>query len=793
MATLTGTKIKDSYDGLLKAKDNDAIGVTKKVITDGLGNDTALELSQTEAKVNGNLEVTGTVTGSISGNAATATKLETARTISIGGDVAGSTTFDGSANASIVATIQPNSVELGADTTGDYVESVAAGTGIGVSGASGEGSVHTISNTGVISNIGGDGISVDAATGDVTITNDDKGSSQNIFKNIAVAGQDSVVAGSNNDTLTLEASTNVTITTDAATNKVTISANDTSINWSEIQDKPDPTITLDGDLSGSVTLTDLGDGTLTASVDSMNTANVVTAGGFATATGTSSDFLKADGTIDSNTYLTEAPAPNNATITFAGGTSMEPTIGSFTTDQATDATITINHGDTSTLNGVQGGSGDRVSSVTVDENGHVTAVEHSPILIETDFSNGITITQPSTGYDARLLVDPDGLSNNFTSSDGSINVSYSSFAQAIDITSNVSDPVAGTNINIGTNTVINLDSDISLNSISLTDEITTSGTYNYGSDSWNLRTVHAYDQGFKVERQANDGSGTWFTNYSLGGNPYGFNGLTMRAASADDLFFGRIGIQAGLSDSIYAGSDTPDNILAKVMLSNSPYTLAGFMAAGASFYGNTHMDFAPTGGDTSLLQGYFKPTDPYYGSGTYGGFIVHPANSLDGYLSGTLGSGGKLYSIVYNGGANVQIDNENWWDFSYDFSTGQTLMYTNGVQMGSLYLMGSDYRIKQNINQISTGAIDRVKQLNPVIFNWKSTDKFGWKDEEITHEGFIAHEVQEVIPSAATGNKDGDNLQTLRLDSIVAVLTKAVQEQQVIIEKLQADIELLKA
>ena len=512
MATLTGTKIKDSYDGLLKAKDNDAIGVTKKVITDGLGNDTSLELSQTEAKVNGNLEVTGTVTGSISGNAATATKLQTPRTISVSGDVAGSTTFDGSANASIVATIQPNSVELGTDTTGDYVESVAAGTGIGVSGASGEGSVHTISNTGVISNVGGDGISVDQATGDVTITNDDKGSSQNIFKNIAVAGQDSVVAGTNNDTLTLEASTNVTITTDAATNKVVISANDTSINWSEIQGKPDVTISLDGDLTGSGTLTELGDGTITASVDTTNRINVggvdsagsviastfidvdddtyyvnpatsarindltvetgLTINGNTTSTsfiksggvsseflkadgsvdsnsyltaesdtiqsvsdrgatttngleaasftvtgGASTQFLKADGTLDSNTYLTSAPSPNNSTINISAGGGLSGG-DSFTLNQATDATVTISHADTSSVADTVNGSDAFIQNIQFDTYGHVTGVTSaSPFIsdstVEVVGGYGITAAQTFT------LNDVDNVTINISHSDTS--------------------------------------------------------------------------------------------------------------------------------------------------------------------------------------------------------------------------------------------------------------------------------------------------------------------------------------------------------------------------------------
>ena len=81
---------------------------------------------------------------SVSGNSGTATKLTTARTISLTGDVTGSVLFDGSADASISATIAANSVALGTDTTGNYVAEVTAGQGITISGTAGEGWSPTI-------------------------------------------------------------------------------------------------------------------------------------------------------------------------------------------------------------------------------------------------------------------------------------------------------------------------------------------------------------------------------------------------------------------------------------------------------------------------------------------------------------------------------------------------------------------------------------------------------------------------------------------------------------------------
>ena len=87
----------------------------------------------------------GTITAALSGNATTASALASARTISLAGDVTGSVSFDGSANASITATIAANSIALGTDTTGNYVATVAGTANeIEVSGSGSETSAVTI-------------------------------------------------------------------------------------------------------------------------------------------------------------------------------------------------------------------------------------------------------------------------------------------------------------------------------------------------------------------------------------------------------------------------------------------------------------------------------------------------------------------------------------------------------------------------------------------------------------------------------------------------------------------------
>ncbi len=79
---------------------------------------------------------------------------------------------------------------------------------------------------------------------------------------------------------------------------------------------------------------------------------------------------------------------------------------------------------------------------------------------------------------------------------------------------------------------------------------------------------------------------------------------------------------------------------------------------------------------------------------------------------------------------------------------------TNGV-VGTITTSGSsttygtssDYRLKENVVPL-TGATERVKQLNPSRFNFIV-------DADTTVDGFLAHEVADVVPEAITGTKDG--------------------------------------
>jgi hypothetical protein len=113
---------------------------------------------------------------------------------------------------------------------------------------------------------------------------------------------------------------------------------------------------------------------------------------------------------------------------------------------------------------------------------------------------------------------------------------------------------------------------------------------------------------------------------------------------------------------------------------------------------------------------------------------------------------------------------------------------TNNNNTAVAYNTTSDYRLKENIAPM-TGALTKVAQLKPVTYVWKSNGFAG--------QGFIAHELQTVVPEAVTGEKDAvDNkgnpkYQGVDTSFLVATLTAAIQEQQQIINDLKARIETL--
>ena len=101
------------------------------------------------------------------------------------------------------------------------------------------------------------------------------------------------------------------------------------------------------------------------------------------------------------------------------------------------------------------------------------------------------------------------------------------------------------------------------------------------------------------------------------------------------------------------------------------------------------------------------------------------------------------------------------------------------------YVTTSDYRLKENLVPITDG-IDRLKLLQPKRFNFIGSEN--------VVDGFVAHEAQEVVPEAVTGEKDGidwegnPDYQGIDQAKLVPLLTAALQEAVAKIESLEARV-----
>jgi len=165
-------------------------------------------------------------------------------------------------------------------------------------------------------------------------------------------------------------------------------------------------------------------------------------------------------------------------------------------------------------------------------------------------------------------------------------------------------------------------------------------------------------------------------------------------------------------------------------------------------------------------------------------------------------SSGKL-AVSFNDATNQGIGVKNtggsggrFIQFLSSSNTEIGSIQQNGASNTS-YVTSSDYRLKEDIAPM-TGALVTVQALKPVTYKWKIDGSDG--------QGFIAHELAEVVPECVTGEKDAvetytdedGNEQTkikpqgIDTSFLVATLTAALQELKAIVDAQGAEIAALK-
>jgi hypothetical protein len=173
---------------------------------------------------------------------------------------------------------------------------------------------------------------------------------------------------------------------------------------------------------------------------------------------------------------------------------------------------------------------------------------------------------------------------------------------------------------------------------------------------------------------------------------------------------------------------------------------------------------------------------------------------------------GFLFNANGRGSATFTMADTNETFIWNNLSTTGTAIIdfrTNGISKGKIqwdnsnttFATTSDYRLKENIAPM-TGALNKVAQLKPVTYRWKSTGE--------ESQGFIAHELQEVVPDCVTGEKDAVETidikdeegkvigqeekpvyQGIDTSFLVATLTAALQELKATVDAQAARIAAL--
>jgi hypothetical protein len=138
------------------------------------------------------------------------------------------------------------------------------------------------------------------------------------------------------------------------------------------------------------------------------------------------------------------------------------------------------------------------------------------------------------------------------------------------------------------------------------------------------------------------------------------------------------------------------------------------------------------------------------------------------------------------------------WNRTATGATSTAVAFRNGgtdvglIQFSNTatsYITSSDYRLKENVAPM-TGALDKVAQLKPCTYTWKADGSAG--------QGFIAHELQAVVPDCVTGTKDAEDkdgkpqYQGVDTSFLVATIVAALQEQQAMFTELKAEFDAYK-
>jgi hypothetical protein len=205
-------------------------------------------------------------------------------------------------------------------------------------------------------------------------------------------------------------------------------------------------------------------------------------------------------------------------------------------------------------------------------------------------------------------------------------------------------------------------------------------------------------------------------------------------------------------------------------------------AINTSTVGNYEIRGVGGGGGTTQADG---GDDGFLRLSAGGGSSASAQSSID--LTGYSNVADMLNNIVMRTAGTERIRIDNVGNVGIGTISPTVKLQVNGDIIANSIGGSSDLRFKTNIRPISN-ALDKVRALRGVYFNWNQEEypekQFGSNVEL----GFIAQEVEKIIPEIVTKDKTKDEFRSIKYDKLVALLVEAIKEQQKQIDSLKYEM-----
>ena len=727
-------------------------------------------------------------------------------TITLAGDLSGNVTITDLASATLTATVVANSVALGTDTTGDYVQTIA-----------GTANEITVTGSGTESRDVTLALPDDVTIGqDLTVTRDAV-----ITRNLNVNGN-TTLGNASSDTVSIPG--NLTITGDLTVNGTNTTLNTTTL---EVED----TLILTGTSNTEPTTGGFGIETrsFTGVGTHSNAASNVT-GSHSFVYNFATDRWEADGSL----ILSEATlsSPNieqngtnkgdligSASLDFKDGEGINPAItlvGGASGDF--EVVMNLQEASSSEYGGVKIGYTDNARNYALELDsgkGYVnvpwTDTVYTLPVATSSALGGIKIGYTDNARNYALELDGDNeayvnvpwtdtvytLPQASSSALGGIQIGYSTSAADRKYAVELDSSQAYVNVPWGADlsTTQTTSSDlVRIDSSDGTNATIAVANSTNGTDGqagvMSRAQVHKLNN---IETSANN----YKFEVDIAGNTFGSGTGTNNDVDNGErlVFAGGSDIQVALTN---AGQGQANTITIK---NNAPHQATDLGINGGtnsreitSSTGNNVTIPEATGSDAGLMSTAMHDKLDTIASGAQTGTLIQVnANAgLSGGGSGTsvgLNVDSDLVGVVHSIGLDsdhkmvISSTDVNWYlDGANDMrlqNTGNLHVDGNVIAFSSTI---SDERLKENI-QVVDGALEKVSQLSGYTFNYKEDGK--------ASAGLLAQEVEKVLPSAVSESQlplkvdDGEEYKTLEYDQVIALLVESVKELKAEIEELK--------